>query len=145
MRADLPTGKIGRALTSGQTAAKIGGRMLSYYTKRPFLSAAARDQAMQEATRQSAKTLFKGLSLLRGTALKMAQQLSLETDLLPESACRELAKAYHRVPPINRALVRKVVGQALGRPPEEVFKRFDLNAFAAASLGQVHYAEGAEQ
>ena len=141
MNADLPIGKIGRALTSGHTAAKIGGQMLTYYTKRPFLSPEARQQARQEASRKSAETLFKGLSLLRGTALKMAQQLSLETDLLPESACRELAKAYHQVPPINRALVRKVVGKALGKPPEKVFHRFDLTAFAAASLGQVHYAE----
>jgi len=141
MNADLPIGKIGRVLTSGHTAAKIGGRMLSYYTKRPFLSADARQQARQAATQKSAETLFQGLSLLRGTALKMAQQLSLETDLLPESACRELAKAYHQVPPINRALVRKVVGKALGKPPEAVFRRFDLTAFAAASLGQVHYAE----
>ena len=145
MGSDLPTGKIGRALTSSHTAAKIGGKMLSYYTKRPFLSPDSRRQARQEATRQSAETLFQGLSLLRGTALKMAQQLSLETDLLPESACRELAKAYHQVPPINRALVRKVVGQALGKPPEKVFRRFDLTAFAAASLGQVHYAEGQER
>ena len=142
MNADLPIGKIGRALTSGHTAAKIGGQMLSYYTKRPFLSPDKRQQAKQETTRKSAETLFRGLSLLRGTALKMAQQLSLETDLLPESACRELAKAYHQVPPINRALVRKVVGKALGSPPEKVFRRFDLTAFAAASLGQVHYAEG---
>jgi predicted unusual protein kinase regulating ubiquinone biosynthesis (AarF/ABC1/UbiB family) len=142
MSADLPVGKIGRALTGGHTAAKIGGKMLSYYTKRPFLSTDARQRARQEVARQSAETLFKGLSLLRGTALKMAQQLSLETDLLPENACRELAKAYHQVPPINRALVRKVVGQALGKPPEAAFRRFDLTAFAAASLGQVHSAKG---
>ena len=110
--------------------------MLSYYAKRPFLSPDARHLARQEMTRDSAETLFRGLSLLRGTALKMVQQLSLETDLLPESACRELAKSYHQVPPINRALVRKVVGQALGRPPEKAFRRFDLKAFAAASLGR---------
>jgi predicted unusual protein kinase regulating ubiquinone biosynthesis (AarF/ABC1/UbiB family) len=145
MSAELPIGKIGRALSSGYTAAKIGGKMLTYYTKRPFLSSDDRRQARQEVTRESAETLFRGLSLLRGTALKMAQQLSLETDLLPESACRELAKSYHQVPPINRALVRKVVGQALGRPPEEVFRRFELKAFAAASLGQVHYAEGPDR
>jgi predicted unusual protein kinase regulating ubiquinone biosynthesis (AarF/ABC1/UbiB family) len=139
---DLPTGKWGRALTGGQTAAKVGGRMLAYYAKRPFLSEPEKHRAKEAVSRESAATLFKGLSLLKGTALKMAQQLSLEMDLLPEPACRELAKAYHQVPPINRALARKVVQDGLGGPLETYFSSFDLKAHAAASLGQVHRATG---
>ncbi len=135
-----PTGKVGRVLSGGRTAAKVGGKVLTYYAKRPFLSEDGRRLAKQRAAQNGAQTLFQGLSLLRGTALKMAQQLSLEMDMLPEAACRELSKAYHQVPPINRALVRKVVHDALGQSPEVAFKRFDLDAFAAASLGQVHYA-----
>jgi predicted unusual protein kinase regulating ubiquinone biosynthesis (AarF/ABC1/UbiB family) len=142
MNDKLPTGKVGRALSGGRTAAKVGREMLTYYAKRPFLTEDGRRLARQRAARNGAQTLFQGLSLLRGTALKMAQQLSLEMDLLPEGACRELAKAYHQVPPINRALARKVVHDALGRPPEAAFHLFELKAFAAASLGQVHYAEG---
>ncbi len=140
MTAKLPTGKVSRALSGGRTAAKVGGQVLTYYAKRPFLSSNSRRLAQERVAQQGAQTLFQGMSLLRGTALKMAQHLSLEMDLLPEAACRELAKAYHQVPPINRALVRKVVHEALGQPPEAIFKRFDLEAFAAASLGQVHYA-----
>ncbi len=137
----LPTGVVGRALSGGRTAAKVGRQVLTYYAKRPFLTEKGRRRARQSAARNGAQTLFQGLSLLRGTALKMAQQLSLEMDLLPEDACRELAKAYHQVPPINRALARKVVHEALGRSPETAFRLFELDAFAAASLGQVHYAE----
>ncbi|MEJ2639491.1 MAG: AarF/ABC1/UbiB kinase family protein [Desulfosarcinaceae bacterium] len=142
MNEDLPIGKWGRALTGGQTVAKVGGRVLAYYAKRPFLTAEAKHRARERASRESAETLFKGLSLLKGTALKMAQQLSLEMDLLPEAACRELAKAYHQVPPINRALVRKVVQEGLGGSLESLFTSFDLKAHAAASLGQVHRAVG---
>ena len=138
----LPTGKLGRALTGGQTAARVGGRMLAYYAKRPFLSAADQQRAQETASRESARELFKGLSLLKGTALKMAQQLSLEMDLLPAEACRELGKAYHQVPPINRALARKVVQDGLGSPPETLFGSFNAQAHAAASLGQVHRAVG---
>jgi predicted unusual protein kinase regulating ubiquinone biosynthesis (AarF/ABC1/UbiB family) len=144
MRNDLPTGALGRSLAGGRTAAKVGGKMLSYYVKRPFLSPTGRTRAREKAAQDGAEILFQGLSLLRGTALKMAQQLSLEMDLLPEAACRELAKAYHQVPPINRALVRKVVQDGLGRTPEQVFARFDPEAFAAASLGQVHRAADAK-
>jgi predicted unusual protein kinase regulating ubiquinone biosynthesis (AarF/ABC1/UbiB family) len=143
MKNDLPTGKLGRGLTGGRTAVKLGAKMLGYYAKRPFLSCEERLKAKEKAAMEGAAALYQGLSLLKGTALKMAQQLSLELDVLPDSACRELSKAYHQVPPINRALVRKVVQAALGRTLEEAFTRFETKAFAAASLGQVHRAADA--
>jgi predicted unusual protein kinase regulating ubiquinone biosynthesis (AarF/ABC1/UbiB family) len=46
------------------------------------------------------------------------------------------------VPPLNRVLVRKVIQNEFGRPPEALFLSFDAVAFAAASLGQVHRAVG---
>ncbi len=140
MKDDIPTGRLKRGLAGGKTAARVGKKILTYYTKRPFLTAAGRLQAKEQATLEGAQALFQGLSLLKGTALKMAQQLSLEVNLLPEGACRELARAYHQVPPINRALVRQVVQTGLGRSLEETFAQFNTVAFAAASLGQVHRA-----
>jgi predicted unusual protein kinase regulating ubiquinone biosynthesis (AarF/ABC1/UbiB family) len=137
---NTPTTKLGRALAGGKTAAKTGGSMLGYYAKRPFLSSQRRQVERTKAQEHSARSLFSGLALLKGTALKVAQQLSLETDMLPEAVCRELSRAYHQVPPINKALVRKVVQNELGAAPESLFESFDLEAFAAASLGQVHRA-----
>lgn len=137
---EIPRGKWQRSYTTGKTAAKISGKVLKYLAKRPFLSSGKKEQAKEDLDRDSAKILFSGLSLLKGTALKAAQMLSLELDIFPAHIRRELGKSYHQVPPINRALVRRIIQNNLKQPPEKVFRSFDTQAFAAASLGQVHRA-----
>lgn len=127
-------------MTGGKTMARVGGKMLSYWVKQPFLSESGRRSARDDLNRQNADILFKAMSLLKGTALKVAQQLSLETDVFPDAIRKELEKSYHQVPPINRALARKAIHMGLGNSPENLFQTFDDRAFAAASLGQVHHA-----
>ncbi len=140
MKKVIPTGKLNRTGVAALAAAKIGVRQLGHLTKRPFLSNKAKQQQTNDTDEANADVLFQALVQLRGTALKVAQMLSLETDVLPEKYRNELAKSYYQVPPLNRALMRKVIIQELGQAPEQVFQTFESNAFAAASLGQVHQA-----
>lgn len=86
------------------------------------------------------RLLFQTLNRLKGTALKLSQILSMEANFLPDSIRRELAKACYQVTPLNRALIHKVFVQELGDAPENLFAQFTPQAFAAASLGQVHHA-----
>ncbi len=140
MEDEIPKGKLNRSIAGGKTAAKVGGKVLKYLAKKPFLSKEEKALAKEDLDQKSAKILFKGFSLLKGTALKIAQQLSFATDALPPAIQKELEKSYNHVPPINRALVRKVLINAFGMQPEKVFQKFDPAAFSAASLGQVHLA-----
>ena len=136
----IPAGKWQRAGIVGSAALKAGLREVQHKVKRPFLSAERQLEAKQDVDEQNARQLFAALTQLRGTALKAAQMLSMEVELLPERYRKELEKSFHQVPPLNRVLVRKAIQEQFGKPPETLFATFDAQAFAAASLGQVHAA-----
>jgi predicted unusual protein kinase regulating ubiquinone biosynthesis (AarF/ABC1/UbiB family) len=138
---EIPKGKFKRTIVSTKTAAKVGGKVLTYLAKKPFLSKDKNAFAKKELSEKSAKAIFKSLTLLKGTALKIAQFLSMELEMLPETFRKELEKSYNKVPPLNRAIVRKILKDVYEDSPENVFKNFEGLAFAAASLGQVHLAK----
>ncbi len=138
---DLPSTQFARASVVGRTAVRVGVGKLKVKAKRPFLSEQARQLDKERHEDQEAELLFKAITQLRGTAAKLAQMLGMETDLLPERVREELSKSYHQIPPLNRVLVRKVITKELGEAPERIFEKFNAEAIAAASLGQVHAAE----
>jgi predicted unusual protein kinase regulating ubiquinone biosynthesis (AarF/ABC1/UbiB family) len=105
----------------------------------PFRDERGRALASARAEESIAKTLFDACGVLRGTALKLAQLLATEPEIIPEAYRIEFSKACHRAPPIGKALVRKLVSRELG-VPEQQFATFDDVPFAAASFGQVHAA-----
>lgn len=138
---EIPQGKLRRSTIGGKTAARVGGKLIGFYAKRPFLSEDNKHRAREQMEEESAAIVFETLSLLKGTAIKIGQMLSFEMDMLPEPICKELSKSYNQIPPMNQALVLKMIRNAFNSPVENVFKSFETQAFAAASLGQVHRAE----
>ena len=137
---DIPSGKIKRSGIIGLTTARAGMKKIGHIAKQPFIPEEKKDDETNRNDEEIAELIFKSLSNLRGTALKAAQMISLEMELIPEAYRKELAKAASQVPPINRALIRKIVTTQFNAPPEKIFKTFESLPFAAASLGQVHRA-----
>jgi ubiquinone biosynthesis protein len=73
--------------------------------------------------------------------VQFGQLLSTRRDLLPDDIANELAKLQDRVPPFPGAVARTTVETSFGKPVAELFRSFDENALASASIAQVHAAE----
>src|SRR4029453_18782191 len=80
------------------------------------------------------------LESLGGAWVKLGQMLALRYDLLSPAYCDELFRLLNQVGPFPYEDVRKIIRQELGAHPEGVFRTFDRESFAAASIGQVHRA-----
>ena len=67
--------------------------------------------------------------------------LSTRRDLLPPDIADELAKLQDQVPPFAADEVNATLLRAYGRPVDAVFRNFNFDAAASASVAQVHFAE----
>ena len=137
---NMPNSKLSRFSLSSKTVLKVIGKHALHKASTTFVSKEKKKKKQTKHYQKLAKEIFKVLSVLKGTALKAAQLISLEHGLLPKEFQEELQKSCYQVPPLNRALIRKMIQSQLKQSPEEIFKKFDLTAFAAASIGQVHKA-----
>lgn len=73
--------------------------------------------------------------------VKFGQALSTRRDLLPVDIADELAKLQDSVPPFPSEQAVAILNEVYGEPVEQVFKRFDTEPLAAASIAQVHTAQ----
>ncbi len=72
--------------------------------------------------------------------IKFGQLLSTRPDLTPEDISEELALLQDRVAPFPGAEARRQVEAALGRPIDDLFREFEEQPLASASIAQVHGA-----
>lgn len=132
----IPTGKIERASKLVATGAKIGGNYAKYFGKKMINSETTRDELNED----NAADIYDGLKSLKGSALKVAQMLSMEKNLLPNAYVEKFSLSQFSVPPLSGPLVRKTFKRYLDKYPEEVFDTFERESINAASIGQVHKA-----
>lgn len=132
----IPTNKIQRASKLMTTGVKVGGNYLKYYGKK-FVNP---EHNKDELNESNAEDIYDSLKNLKGSALKVAQMLSMEKNIMPKAYVEKFSLAQFQVPPLSAPLVRKTFKKYFGDTPESLFDTFNAESVAAASIGQVHKA-----
>ncbi len=134
----IPTGKIERTGSLLKAGAKIGVNYLKYYGNK---IAKDETEARQILNENNAADIYDSLKEMKGSALKVAQMLSMEKNILPQAYVEKFSLSQFSVPPLSGALVKKTFRKYFGKNPEAMFDEFSQESVNAASIGQVHKAK----
>jgi predicted unusual protein kinase regulating ubiquinone biosynthesis (AarF/ABC1/UbiB family) len=132
----IPTSKIERASQLVKTGFKVGGNYVAYYGEKIVNPSLTKDKLNEN----NAEDIYDGLKNLKGSALKVAQMLSMDKSIMPQQYVDKFSLSQFSVPPLSAPLVRKTFKKYLGKFPEDLFDTFSPDATNAASIGQVHKA-----
>ncbi|MDW3649571.1 MAG: AarF/UbiB family protein [Bacteroidia bacterium] len=136
-QSQIPISKIRRAGKFVRTGAKVGGNYLKAYSQKLL-----KGELDQEALDQkNAEDIYETLSELKGSALKVAQMLSMDKGVLPKAFSQQFSQAQSKAPALSGPLILRTIQKYLGKSPLEIFDEFEMKATHAASIGQVHKAK----
>src|SRR5574343_223150 len=109
----IVSSKLGRAAKLVGTGAKIGTNYLKYYAKKSITG----KEDKEELHLSNAEDIYDSLSNLKGSALKVAQMLSMDKNLLPRAYTQKFAMSQYSAPPMSGPLVMKAFKNATGKYP----------------------------
>ena len=133
-QSSIPTSKVARATQFVKAGVIVGGNYIKHYSKKVIDPSLTKDALH----RDNAEDIYASLSELKGSALKVAQMMSMEKHLLPKAYSDKFAMSQYSAPPLSAPLVSKTFRSFFGKSPSDLFDSFDIKAKNAASIGQVH-------
>jgi predicted unusual protein kinase regulating ubiquinone biosynthesis (AarF/ABC1/UbiB family) len=139
----IPKSRLGRSARVGVRAGLEGARFAGTKATNVARSSERRRERMDDAALRSAERLVDMLGTMKGAAMKMGQLASfIDTEYLPEEYRElyqdKLSALRTSAPAMPWERVRKVLDAEYDEPFEELFDHIEHEAFAAASIGQVH-------
>src|SRR5690606_36768872 len=135
---NIPTSKIQRASRLVFTGAKVGVNYLKYYGDKMVNP---ETEAKKRLNKNNAEDIYDVLKQLKGSALKVAQMLSMEISILLKAYVKKFLLSQFSVPLLSAPLVIKTFKTYFGKAPNDIFDAFNATSVNAASIGQVHVAE----
>ncbi|TFF37565.1 AarF/ABC1/UbiB kinase family protein [Mucilaginibacter psychrotolerans] len=133
----IPTSKVERSAKFVKTGFKIGGNYIKHYSKKLFNP----EMDKSELNEDNATDIYQSLSELKGSALKVAQMLSMDKNLLPQAYVDKFTQSQYNAPPLSGPLIVQTFKKYFGKNPEQIYDKFNIRSTNAASIGQVHQAE----
>lgn len=136
----LPAGSLHRLWTLSELSTQIALAYLALWVRQWFADAEAGKRRLMETNLRIAFKTFHRLGYMRGAVTKLGQAAGNLPGILPAQVAETLDRLHFEAPPMHYPLIREVVRNQFGKESEELFLGFEKEAFAAASLGQVHRA-----
>ncbi|NLR66277.1 AarF/ABC1/UbiB kinase family protein [Chitinophaga varians] len=135
-QSNIPTSKVERAGKFVTTGLKVGTNYIKHYTRKLVDPSLTKETLHQD----NAADIYETLSSLKGSALKVAQMLSMDKGMLPKAYTEKFAMSQYSAPPLSGPLVVNTFVKTLGKSPAQLYDKFEMHASNAASIGQVHKA-----
>lgn len=132
----IPSTKTQRSAKFVKTGFQIGGNYIKHYSKKLFNP----DMDRSDLNEDNATDIYKSLSELKGSALKIAQMLSMDKNIMPKSYVDKFSQSQYNAPPLSGPLIVRTFTKHFGKTPEQIYDKFNPVSSNAASIGQVHEA-----
>ena len=143
----IPKGRLRRSAKLGSIVGVQGARYAGTKAANVTRSEEGGKERLEQRHLETAMKMVGALGQMKGAAMKLGQFASfIDTEFLPEEYREiyqeQLAKLRTDAPPMPWEKVEKVLLEEYeDEPVSELFAEFETEAFAAASIGQVHRAE----
>ena len=109
----LPTSKVARASSVFRTSMRVGANYIKHNAQKLVGSSVSED----DLNDKNAEELFQLMSQLKGSALKIAQMLSMDTGVLPKSYAEKFAFAQNSAMALSTPLVMNTFVKYIVRLP----------------------------
>jgi predicted unusual protein kinase regulating ubiquinone biosynthesis (AarF/ABC1/UbiB family) len=145
--AKIPKGRIRRSAKLGSVIGAQGARYAGTKAANVARSEESGQEKLEQRHLETAMKMVGALGQMKGAAMKLGQFASfIDTEFIPEEYREiyqeQLGKLRSEAPAMPWSQVVKVLEEEYdGEPLSEYFAEIDHEAFAAASIGQVHKAE----
>ena len=129
-------GRISRSLRP----ARLAGRAVVRWAGTYAAWGDRRRRKREQFVMRTAEDVTRTMGDMKGAVMKFGQILSLMSGVLPDEMSAQHTSLQSDAPPMSYHLVEDVFAREFGRRPSKVFRHFEHEPFAAASIGQVHRA-----
>ena len=136
-RDDLITSAFGRFVRVGGLVGRVGVSMLGEQAAGLFREGPVRQLKKADNAVRNAARIAETLGQMKGAAMKVGQMLSLHEGLLPPEVSAILSTLQKEAPSVSFDVMEVELRRELDNF-DELFESIETDAFAAASIGQVH-------